>query len=75
MFIDSLFVPKEHIQLNFGKNSINVYPKSKNTMSSLENAYAFMVNKSLVESSELTAKTKLQGFGEWTNTSSLVGIL
>ena len=69
------FVPKDNVGLNLGKTTIYVYPHVSEEMSSNEKAYSFLVNKSALESADVSPKVCLQSFSDLTGTTSLVGIL
>ena len=70
-----LFVPKDNVGLNLGKTTIYVYPHISEEMSNNEKAYSFLVNKSALESADVSPKVRLQSFSDLTGTTSLVGIL
>jgi uncharacterized Zn finger protein (UPF0148 family) len=69
------FVPKDNVGLNLGKTTIYVYPHVSEEMSNNEKAYSFLVNKSALESADVSPKVRLQSFSDLTGTTSLVGIL
>jgi hypothetical protein len=71
----SSFVPKDSIALNLGKHTIYVYPSVTEDMSYSERSYAYMLNKSALESADILIKTRFQVFGDKMGTSSLMGIL
>jgi hypothetical protein len=71
----SSFIPKDTVALNLGKHTIYVYPSVTEDMSYSERSYAFMLNKSALESADILIKTRLQVFGDKMGTASLMGIL
>jgi uncharacterized Zn finger protein (UPF0148 family) len=72
---DQSFVPKDNVSLNLGKTTIYVYPHISEEMSATEKAYSFLVNKSALESADVSPKVRLQSFSDLTGTTSLIGIL
>ncbi len=72
---DQSFVPKDNVSLNLGKTTIYVYPHILEEMSATEKAYSFLVNKSALESADVSPKVRLQSFSDLTGTTSLIGIL
>ena len=72
---DQSFVPKDNVSLNLGKTTIYVYPHISEEMSATEKAYSFLVNKSALESADVSPKVRLQSFSDLTGPTSLIGIL
>ena len=50
------FVPKDNVGLNLGKTTIYVYPQISEEMLNNEKAYSFLVNKSALESADVSPK-------------------
>ena len=69
------FVPSDNVPLNLGKHTVYVYPSVHGEMSLSEKSYAFMVNKSALESADIPIKARLQAFGDKMAATSLINIL
>ena len=69
------FTPKNCEPVTLDKTTLYLYPRITPTMSAPEKQYALMVNKAVLEDSDIPPSTALQTYGERTNSQSSIGIL
>ena len=74
-YYGTLFTPKESKNITHGKTSLQAYPPLGLEMSPAGKSYGYLFTKSALGSADLAICTKLQAFGDLTNTTPLVSAI